>query len=92
MEIITSDVVSFKCKCGRIEYGSAEDVRIFGNSSDDGGSKYSTFISNSSFDPTTIKVKRQCSKCPLDYMTQIQIGPNNDVIYTCKCGNKEITT
>jgi DNA-directed RNA polymerase subunit M/transcription elongation factor TFIIS len=49
---------------------------------------YDTIIRTSAHDPTCQQVMRDCAKCGRDYMTQIRIGEEERVLFTCPCGNK----
>jgi predicted RNA-binding Zn-ribbon protein involved in translation (DUF1610 family) len=90
---IKFDKAEFYCSCGEIIEGGLEDVRISGAVLHPGeiADKYQKLINNSPFDRTNQQVSRDCPSCGLDYMTQIRIGVEEIIIYTCKCGYQDRT-
>jgi|FLOH01.1.fsa_nt_gi DNA-directed RNA polymerase subunit M/transcription elongation factor TFIIS len=51
--------------------------------------KYEKLIATAAFDQVNEKIKKECPKCGLDYMTQIRVGDQERIIYKCKCGYEE---
>lgn len=86
----SSGVIKFKCEvCGFEEEGDIYDVRMAGNSmsSDKSELMYERLIRSSAFDRVNQQVKKDCTKCGLDYMTQVRVGPRETIVWTCTCGN-----
>ncbi len=86
--VIAADKIVFRCVCGEETDGEPSDVRITGRVLHPGetAEKYQKLIRNSPYDRTNQQVRRDCTSCGLDYMTQIRVGPEEVIIYTCKCG------
>ncbi len=87
----SSGTIVWDCAvCGSTEPGVAEDARISGkvHGAGDTNETYRQVIRNSALDPSNQCVKRLCpgAKCGRDYMTQIRVGDNESIVYTCKCG------
>jgi DNA-directed RNA polymerase subunit M/transcription elongation factor TFIIS len=87
----SSGAVVFRCPCGTEEKGAPEDARISGAVLGAGETTemYRLLIRTAPFDRTNQLVKRLCSDCGLDYMTQIRVGDDEVIIYKCKCGREE---
>ena len=86
----SSGAVMFQCYCGIKVPGAASDVRIAGAVLNSGqtAEKYARTIRNAAFDRTNQLVGVECTKCGLDYMTQIRISRQEVVIWKCQCGNE----
>jgi DNA-directed RNA polymerase subunit M/transcription elongation factor TFIIS len=84
--------VRFRCACGAIQEGSADDARIGGAvlGAAETIERYRRLIQSAAFDRTNQQIRRNCVKCGLDYMTQIRVGVAEIVIYRCKCGHEEM--
>lgn len=85
---VSTGAVRFVCVCGVTAEGGPGDARIAGgvfggqNSKD----RYRRLIASSAFDPVNQKVRRRCPKCPRDFLTQLRIGQEEVVVWTCTCG------
>ena len=68
--------------------GDAYDARVGGAVLGAGETTemYKRLIQVSPFDRVNQLVAKSCSKCGLDYMTQIRVGESEAIVYTCKCG------
>lgn len=79
----------YPCQCGNIEPANPEYTLIseISTRSININEYYTTFIQTASHDPTNTKIMKDCTKCGLNYMTQILLGPDLTIIYSCKCGN-----
>lgn len=86
---IKSASIQFNCVCGMVVAGDPIDAYITGETlkSGDGSTSYANLIKTASFDPVNKKVKKDCEKCGLDFMTQIYIGESKKIVYTCVCGH-----
>lgn len=85
--------LGFECQtCGERSTAKDEDTLLMTlNHQEMGGAsdrmdKYSTHLSVSAYDPTGMKVKRNCPKCKNKIMSLARIGENQIVYYTCTCG------
>lgn len=83
-----NDKVTFKCSCGNVMEGGTEDriMKTWEMSTTENTDKYQILIRNSSFMREGNLTKRECPKCKLPYLTQNRIGPEQTIVYTCKCG------
>lgn len=89
----TGDRLKFICHCGISTIAKDDETRILTRTIDSGSNKgvgYENLIKNSSFDRVNNLVKKDCPKCSINYMTQIRIGEDENIIYTCKCGYNSI--
>lgn len=86
--VIAVDKIIFRCFCGTEIAGGPEDARIASHVYHAGetADKYQKLILNSPHDRTNQQVRKDCPQCGLDYLTQLRIGPEEVIIYTCKCG------
>lgn len=50
-------------------------------------SKYSTFITQASFDQTIRNVNKPCQKCGKKWTKRIRIGENETILDLCECGH-----
>jgi DNA-directed RNA polymerase subunit M/transcription elongation factor TFIIS len=55
--------------------------------STDSDLKYTSFIKQSSTDPTIGNVNKQCTKCGRKWMKRIRVGDNETVLDICECQN-----
>ena len=80
--------IMYKCLCGTEVVGTAYDRRIVGSvlGSSETAELFKTLIASAAFDRTNQLVKRDCSSCGRDYMTQIRVGESELIFYKCKCG------
>jgi len=80
--------VVFVCYCGLVSKGTPKDARIAGDVLHAGETEemYRRLIRNAAYDRVNQQVMRECSKCGLDYMTQIRVGAREVVVWVCKCG------
>ncbi|MDE2099323.1 MAG: hypothetical protein KGL39_18865 [Patescibacteria group bacterium] len=87
----TGDLVYTCTVCGQTEPGDDWDVRVAGSSTSSSETKelYKNYLAIASHDRTAQLVARDCTKCGLDYMTQVRVGSNELVVFTCKCGAQE---
>ena len=97
--IVTEDTYTgefiFKCTtCGEIYESEDQHTLILEENlnTQDQLQKYIERIINSPFDFANERIAITCDneKCKLPYMTIVKIGKNQNVFYTCTCGN--ITT
>jgi hypothetical protein len=56
--------------------------------SSDTAAMYQTLINKAPFDRTNQIVRKMCTKCGLDYMTQVRVGGAVIVVHVCSCGNQ----
>lgn len=85
----SSGEVRFSCTvCGTAVAGDEYDARVGGAALGAGETTamYRKLIRTASHDRVNQLVRRQCTKCGLDYMTQIRVGEIEAIVYTCKCG------
>ena len=89
-----SSTIQFICVCGIIIDGNPHDAYIAGAilKSGDDSTSYSNLIKTAAFDPVNKKVKKDCTKCGLDFMTQIYIGESKTIVYICTCGNNTMSS
>jgi DNA-directed RNA polymerase subunit M/transcription elongation factor TFIIS len=82
--------MTFTCSCGNVQEATAEDALIKSGNlhAEEDTSNYNKIIESSAMDPTNKKVKKDCPKCGLDFMTQLRIGENESIVWTCVCGHK----
>jgi DNA-directed RNA polymerase subunit M/transcription elongation factor TFIIS len=87
---LESDVIMFKCLCGKSVEGGPEDAKVVGEvvNIKDTGAMYKKLVDSAAHDPVNNKVMKDCPDCGLDYMTQIFVGEKKVVIWLCKCGYK----
>ena len=87
---VKSGELQFHCRCGKIYNSEANDTLMYEEHMASGESKekYQTFIDNSSYDITGMKVDIKCPDCGIPYLTLIYIGNDEMPIYTCTCGKK----
>lgn len=86
--VLGPEGIYFRCACGETVPGGPEDARLSGavlHAGETAG-RYDKLIRNSAFDRTAQQVKKDCPRCGLDYMTQVRVGENEFIVYTCKCG------
>ncbi len=86
-----SSTIKFICACGMTVNGNPNDAYIAGAilKPDDNSTSYTSLINTAAFDPVNKKVKKDCAKCGLDFMTQIYIGASKTIVYICICGHNE---
>ncbi len=63
-----------------------ENTLLYNNHKNTSGT-YDNIIRNSAFDPTNIRQKYDCPKCPRKIAAFIQIGENAKPYVSCKCGS-----
>jgi hypothetical protein len=81
------DVV-FKCRCTYTIAGEPKDTLFYEEiPATSFNAKYNVFIENSPYDTAANRVRKECPKCKLDFMTQIRVGEVQSTIYTCFCGH-----
>jgi DNA-directed RNA polymerase subunit M/transcription elongation factor TFIIS len=87
----STGAVVFQCVCGVATPGRAEDARIGGAVLGAGETTemYRRLIQTAPFDRTNQLVRRLCTRCGRDYMTQIRVGEAEVIVYKCKCGAEE---
>lgn len=85
--------VTFDCpRCSHSEPGGPEDACIFSYGSVGAGINSMNAMSNkryillSAHDPTVMKISQKCDQCPLNYMTLVRSGVEEQVTVVCKCG------
>lgn len=81
--------VRFTCTvCGAVAPGGPYDARVAGAVLGAGETTemYARLIQKASADRCNQLVAKVCSKCGLDYMTQIRVGESEAIVYTCSCG------
>lgn len=80
--------IVYTCVCANTYNGEPEDTLLLEEQfeREQSNLKYNTFIENSAFDPTNMRVMRDCVQCKRNYMTLIRIGEQSKVLYTCVCG------
>ena len=80
--------VNFICYCGVKLKGTPADALIanFVLNAAQTTEMYRRLIKSAAFGRVNKQVMRDCPKCGLDYMTQIRVGKDEFVIWTCKCG------
>lgn len=77
----------FVCACGAREPAVPYDRRITGQQKGQQHLlRYQDLIKYAAYDATNLRVKKDCPKCGLDYLTQLRIEKDEIVIYVCKCG------
>ena len=85
----TTGYVIFKCMtCGFEKKGTAKDICIRSAvfSTKETTEKYRTLINLAPFDRTNHQVAKTCTSCGRNYMTQIKItGESEIIIHCCKC-------
>lgn len=83
-----SGTITFHCRCQNITEGTPDDTLIEEGFLESSKSdlKHSVFIENSPHDPAGCRVKKDCPKCGLDFLTLIMVGTNENTMYTCDCG------
>lgn len=86
----TTGVVVFRCACGKTVPGTADDVRIFGESLTRAAntSLYDRLLRSAAEDPVNQQVARPCADCGLDRQSQIRIGDAETIVYVCSCGKR----
>jgi ribosomal protein L37AE/L43A len=84
----SSGSVVFVCYCGYRIPGGPMDARLAGGVLHSGQTTamYERLIRNSAHDRVNQQVSKDCPQCGLDYMTQIRVGEQEIVVWTCKCG------
>jgi DNA-directed RNA polymerase subunit M/transcription elongation factor TFIIS len=84
----SSGKVVFVCACGAELPGAPEDACIstVAQGAEQTTALYESLIRNASKDRTNQLVARDCPQCGLDYMTQVRVGEQEIIVYTCKCG------
>lgn len=87
----TGDIDWICPSCETVVPGTAEDARVSGevHGSSDTTAMYDSLLRHSAFDETNQLVARDCA-CGRDYMTQVRVGVNERIIYTCRCGARVI--
>jgi predicted RNA-binding Zn-ribbon protein involved in translation (DUF1610 family) len=88
--ITMSGQVSFTCQCGETINGSARDAKIGGKVLGKGESLelYQSVINTAAHDRVNHLVYKDCPECGLDYMAQLRLGSEENIVYVCKCGYK----
>ncbi|MFA6609137.1 MAG: hypothetical protein WCT07_04510 [Candidatus Paceibacterota bacterium] len=87
---LDSGEVKFKCACGVVLNGDPSDVEIDNEVfTDNKQYGWNNIIRLAPFDITQ-KVNKKCEGCGLNYMSRVIIGSEQDIIYVCKCGHREI--
>lgn len=94
-QITTETTLKFGCKfCETVMDSNDSDTWIDGESFTqvDTVSMYDRVFKNTAFDRTALIMSRECSKCKLNYMKLVRVGEDQNVRYTCECGNQEEVT
>lgn len=90
MEISTiTGKLLFKCPvCAEQIEGDAYDVKMPSafNPSEESTESWINIINNAPFDRVSQIVGKSCINCPRNYMTQLRLGQNERIVYSCKCG------
>ena len=81
--------VNFRCPtCQNLVPGNEYDVAYLQSSRTDttiGG--YNNLIKNTPNDPAGLKIKKDCDKCGLDFMSMLRLGASEKIVYRCGCKN-----
>ncbi len=83
--------VRFRCYCGVELVGQPRDALIASETqaASRNTEMYRRTIQSSAHSRVNQQVMRDCSRCGLDYMTQIRVSDQEVVVWTCRCGNEE---
>lgn len=90
-ETTLQGAILFVCRCQETKEGAPADTLMAEGMLESTASeeRHQVFIEQSPYDPAGNRVMRNCPQCPLDFLTMIIVGANENTMYTCRCGYVE---